>query len=241
MRNQGQNLQPIRDFDMADDDSDASRTTPEDQERDSAIVEDFTDGEADASPVMPHQKGLTSAQHLMEQETVEVKPKQLSPRVKSKHVVVKTKEEAFHEYAMERRGQDFPRHVYFGWKRHDHLEGKQRDKDNKVRTSRYTDANWVPLALFNQLKKLANIYFLVVTLLAFIPNSPKSPGSSILTLTISLIFLVIKDGREDKQRRLNDMHDNQDPANVYQYAYIAFMEKPKQDIRVGDVITVFNN
>ena len=37
------------------------------------------------------------------------------------------------------------------------------------------------------------------------------------------------------------MHDNQDPANVYQYAYIAFMEKPKQDIRVGDIITVFNN
>ena len=58
------------------------------------------------------------------------------------------------------------------------------------------------------MKKLANLYFLIVTLLAFIPDSPKGAFSSILTLAISLIFLVIKDGREDKQRRLNDIHDN---------------------------------
>ena len=50
------------------------------------------------------------------------------------------------------------------------------------------------MSLFFQMTKLANIYFVVITLLAFIPNSPKSPYFSILTLALMLGFLVIKDG-----------------------------------------------
>ena len=105
------------------------------------------------------------------------------------------------------------------------MVGDQRKKDNMIRTSRYTRLNWIPAATFNQLKRLANIYFLIVTLLAFVPGSPKSAFSSILTLSISIVFLTIKDGREDKQRRLNDMRSNQDPANVYSYANMAFTER----------------
>ena len=104
------------------------------------------------------------------------------------------------------------------------MVGDQRDKDNKVRTSRYTDSNWIPAATFNQLRRLANIYFLIVTLLAFVPGSPKSALSSIFTLSISIIFLTIKDGKEDKQRRLNDARSNEDPANVYSYASLAFTQ-----------------
>ena len=77
--------------------------------------------------------------------------------------------------------------------------------------------NWVPKATFNQLTKLANIYFVAITLLAFVPNSPKAPTSSLLTLTVMLIFLVIKDGREDKVRRTNDNLANLTPAMVYTF------------------------
>lgn len=95
--------------------------------------------------------------------------------------------------------------------------------------------------MFNQLRKLANIYFVLVTLLSLIPNSPKSAGSSVLTLSISLIFLVIKDGGEDKQRRINDSKDNTHLANVYDYPSMGFVSKRKQDIRCGNIVTVFNN
>ena len=67
-------------------------------------------------------------------------------------------------------------------------------KDNKLRTARYTKYNWVPVSLFNQLKKLANIYFVLITLLMFIPGSPKAPFNSFFTLMMMLMFLVIKDG-----------------------------------------------
>ena len=36
------------------------------------------------------------------------------------------------------------------------------------------------------------------------------------------------------------MRSNQDPANVYSYANMAFTQRRIQDIRVGDLVTVFN-
>lgn len=86
---------------------------------------------------------------MEKQDGIDAKFRHASPRFKSKHVVVKTKEEQFHEFAMAEKSRDYPRQIYFGWKRPQHLEGAQRSKDNKVRTSRYTETNWIPLALFN--------------------------------------------------------------------------------------------
>lgn len=60
-------------------------------------------------------------------------------------------------------------------------------------------------------------------------------------MTVSLIFLVIKDGREDKQRRINDILVNDCDAKVYNYSFISFVPVKKKDIRVGDIVTVFNN
>ena len=88
---------------------------------------------------------------------------------------------------------EYPRKISFGWQETKALVGA-RKLDNKVRTARYTRNNWVPVALFSQLKRLANIYFLAITLLAFVPEAPKSPYFSLITLAIMIGFLVVKDG-----------------------------------------------
>ena len=91
------------------------------------------------------------------------------------------------------------------------------------------------------MSKLANIYFLLITLLAFVPGSPKQPYFSLLTLSIMLSFLVIKDGREDRIRRRADHEINMTSANVYKYSLMGFTEAPQKELRVGDIVTVFGN
>ena len=98
--------------------------------------------------------------------------------------LIKTSVFQYHEKALEENGRttDLPRPIYFGWKVDKRLIVDQRKMRNLVQTARYTDYNWVPMSLFYQMSKVANIYFIVITLLAFIPGSPKSPYFSILTL-----------------------------------------------------------
>ena len=133
------------------------------------------------------------------------------------------------------------RKVHFGWRVDPILLENQREKKNVLQTARYTRANWIPVSLFNQLSKLANIYFVIITFLAFIPDSPKTPIFSLLTLSMMLIFLVIRDGEEDRLRREMDHRNNNNIANCYDYGKLGFVQKAQQELRVGDIVTVFNN
>ena len=143
----------------------------------------------------------------------------------SAEIVVKSKSSVFHEQAVRELKEEYPCHLHFGWRIDSQLLGTQREKNNNIRTARYTKSNWVPASLMYQMKKLANIYFIVITLLAFVPGSPKSPFFSILTIAIMLTFLVIKDGREDRSRRENDDAANLTLANDYSYSSIGFTKK----------------
>ncbi len=57
------------------------------------------------------------------------------------------------------------------------------------------------------------------------PDSPKSPSLSLLTLATMLTFLVIKDGQEDKARRINDKLTNSSPVHIYEYGSIGFVNQ----------------
>lgn len=95
---------------------------------------------------------------------------------------------------------------------------------NLVSTARYPSKFWIPKSLFFQVGRIANIYFIAITLLAFVPGSPKSPYFSILTLVLMLGFLVFKDGQEDRQRRQIDANTNARKVNQYQYGQLGFYE-----------------
>ncbi|RNC50338.1 putative phospholipid transporting ATPase-like protein, partial [Trypanosoma cruzi] len=75
--------------------------------------------------------------------------------------------------------------------------------DNSIRTAKYTWLSCFPLSLLYQFQKVANIYFLIVTLLSLVPGaSPVNPFSTILPLCIVLGAAIIKDlwGRLEKRR-----------------------------------------
>ena len=47
--------------------------------------------------------------------------------------------------------------------------------DNYVSTTHFTAFNFLPLAVFNQFRKLANVYFLMIAILCTTPISPFAP------------------------------------------------------------------
>lgn len=84
----------------------------------------------------------------------------------------------------------------------------QINLSNKVRTTKYTVLTWAPLSLFNQFKRAANVYFLVITILTIMPFSPKKPASMIGTFALVLIFTMLKEAYEDYQRAKSDRELN---------------------------------
>ena len=72
-----------------------------------------------------------------------------------------------------------------------------RKVTNKVRTTKYTLISWAPYSLLFQFKRVANIYFLLISILTLMPFSPKSPGSMIATFAMVLFFTMLKEAYED--------------------------------------------
>ena len=67
---------------------------------------------------------------------------------------------------------------------------------NYVRSTKYTAASFFPKALFEQFRRVANFYFLVVGTLAFTPLAPYSSVSAIIPLVAGT---MVKEGIEDWQ------------------------------------------
>ena len=84
------------------------------------------------------------------------------------------------------------------------LDPELRKLSNKVRTTKYTVLTWIPLSLFYQFQRAANVYFLVITVLTTLPFSPKKPASMIGTFSMVLIFTMLKEAYEDYQRHKSD-------------------------------------
>lgn len=86
-----------------------------------------------------------------------------------------------------------------------------RFKSNQISTTKYTVLTFLPLNLMVQFSKMANFYFLILTLLELIP-AINSPGGFI-TMLLPLMFVVsvsmIKDIFEDHKRYRSDCVENE--------------------------------
>ena len=101
--------------------------------------------------------------------------------------------------------------------------------------------NWLPIFYFKQFKKLVNIYFIVITLLAFVPGSPKHPALSAMTLCILMLFQAMKDANEVFKIQRTQELVGTNICSKYSYGQLGFVKTDWSTIKVGDIVTVFNN
>lgn len=82
--------------------------------------------------------------------------------------------------------------------------------DNTVVTSKYNVVTFVPRSLFEQFRRIANIYFLVISVLMVLGTyttlftSPLKPYSTLVPLVLVLLVTMVKDGAEDLKRHRSD-------------------------------------
>eukprot|EP00095_Tigriopus_kingsejongensis_P007761 maker-scaffold154_size301342-snap-gene-0.15 protein:Tk07761 transcript:maker-scaffold154_size301342-snap-gene-0.15-mRNA-1 annotation:"isoform e" len=116
----------------------------------------------------------------------------------------------------------------------------ERFLSNYVRTAKYTLLTFFPKFLYEQFRRLANVFFLSIGLLQQIPNvSPTGRYVTIVPFTVILALTAIKELIEDFQRHRDDARTNRrlvkvlDPCGQWE-------KKPCEQVQVGEVVQVVN-
>uniref|UniRef100_A0A8C6NJ18 Phospholipid-transporting ATPase n=1 Tax=Nothobranchius furzeri TaxID=105023 RepID=A0A8C6NJ18_NOTFU len=103
----------------------------------------------------------------------------------------------------------------------------------------YTVWNFLPKNLFEQFRRIANFYFLIIFLVQVIVDTPTSPVTSGLPLFFVITVTAIKQGYEDWLRHKADREVNKYQVTVLENG----QETPKEseNIKVGDIVQVKEN
>ncbi|XP_021298955.1 probable phospholipid-transporting ATPase 8 isoform X2 [Herrania umbratica] len=111
-------------------------------------------------------------------------------------------------------------------------------RGNYVSTTKYTAVNFIPKSLFEQFRRVANIYFLVAACVSFSPLAPYSAPSLLVPLIVVIGATMAKEGVEDWRRRLQDVEANNRKVEVYDKRSCSFRESKWKNLRVGDLVKV---
>ncbi|KAL8533454.1 hypothetical protein ACS0TY_009732 [Phlomoides rotata] len=117
-------------------------------------------------------------------------------------------------------------------------EGSSRNfATNYVKSTKYTPATFLPKSLFEQFRRVANFYFLVIGILSFTKLAPYSAVSSVIPLAIVIAATMTKEGIEDWQRMRQDVEMNNRKVLVHEGGGV-FKQTEWKNLRVGDVVKV---
>ncbi|CAI9096335.1 OLC1v1032445C2 [Oldenlandia corymbosa var. corymbosa] len=108
---------------------------------------------------------------------------------------------------------------------------------NYVRSTKYTVASFLPKALFEQFRRVANFYFLVTGILSFTSLAPYSAVSAIIPLIIVIGATMVKEGIEDWRRQQQDLEVNNRKVKVHA-GDGRFEPIEWKNLRVGDIVKV---
>ncbi|KAM4051287.1 phospholipid-transporting ATPase 11C-like isoform 3-T3 [Anomaloglossus baeobatrachus] len=111
--------------------------------------------------------------------------------------------------------------------------------DNRIVSSKYTVWNFIPKNLFEQFRRIANFYFLIIFLVQAIVDTPTSPVTSGLPLFFVITVTAIKQGYEDWLRHRADNEVNK--STVFIIENSERVKKESEKIKVGDIVEVRDN
>ncbi|KAA8541660.1 hypothetical protein F0562_022812 [Nyssa sinensis] len=119
------------------------------------------------------------------------------------------------------------------------LHGKKPLKycSNYISTTKYNIITFLPKAIFEQFRRVANLYFLLAAILSLTSIAPFSAVSMIAPLAFVVGLSMAKEALEDWCRFIQDMKVNMRKASVHRGNGV-FGNKPWMKIRVGDVLKV---
>ncbi|XP_029444131.1 probable phospholipid-transporting ATPase VD isoform X2 [Rhinatrema bivittatum] len=109
--------------------------------------------------------------------------------------------------------------------------------NNKIRTTKYTLLNFIPRNLFEQFHRAANLYFLFLVVLNWVPLVEAFQKEiTMLPLVIVITIIAIKDGLEDYRKYKIDKKINNTLTKVYNRKEKKYVETPWKDVIVGDFV-----
>ncbi|XP_036083856.1 probable phospholipid-transporting ATPase VD isoform X4 [Rousettus aegyptiacus] len=114
--------------------------------------------------------------------------------------------------------------------------------NNRIRTTKYTLLNFVPRNLFEQFHRAANLYFLFLVVLNWVPLVEAFQKEiTMLPLVVVLTIIAIKDGLEDYRKYKIDKQINNLVTKVYSRKEKKYVEQCWKDVAVGDFIRLSCN
>ncbi|XP_060134859.1 phospholipid-transporting ATPase VD isoform X3 [Zootoca vivipara] len=115
-------------------------------------------------------------------------------------------------------------------------------KTNRIRTTKYRIWNFLPKNIFEQFHRAANLYFLFIVLLNWVPVVEAFRKEiTMIPLVVVLTIIAVKDGVEDYAKYQLDKQINNIVTQVYCRHKKAYVEKYWKDVKVGDFIRLLCN
>ncbi|XP_055682431.1 phospholipid-transporting ATPase IF isoform X2 [Lutzomyia longipalpis] len=116
-----------------------------------------------------------------------------------------------------------------------HIGGDPNDKKafrkhrNRIKSTKYTLITFLPQNLLEQFRRIANFYFLVMTTIAVIIDSPVTPLTSLLPLVFVISVTAMKQGYEDYLRHRAD--------NMVNYSLVTVIRNGvEMDIKCHNIV-----
>ncbi|KAG5848231.1 hypothetical protein ANANG_G00096250 [Anguilla anguilla] len=113
---------------------------------------------------------------------------------------------------------------------------------NAIRTTKYTLINFIPMNLFEQFHRAANLYFLFLVVLNWVPVVEAFQKEiTMIPLLVVLTVIAFKDALEDYRRYRFDKKINNLVVKVYSGKQQRYVDQRWRDVRVGDFVRLSCN